>query len=120
MTLAINLLGLLLMAAVAIWFWLWPARSVAASAGQVIDIEVANGVYTPDVIALRRGETATLRFHRRDPSPCAEQVIFHGLGISAELPVGGIRNVDVTPAAAGTFAFTCQMQMYRGELRVSG
>jgi len=116
----INLIGLLLMAAVVIWFWLWRTKAVAViGENHVIEIKVANGVYNPDVIALRRGETATLRFHRLDPSPCAEQVVFHGLNISESLPIDGQKDIRVTPTQAGTFRFSCQMNMYQGELRVS-
>lgn len=114
----VNIAGVLAMAAIVGWFWLWPRRRTVAAAGQVIDITVANGVYEPDSIAIRRGEAATLNFHRIDPSPCAEQVIFHGLDISASLPIGGTRPIRIVPQSAGTFRFTCQMQMYQGTLQV--
>jgi plastocyanin domain-containing protein len=115
--LLVNIGGLLAMAAIVAWFWLWPRRP-AAAASQVVDIIVANGVYEPDKIAIRRGEPATLIFHRQDPSPCAEQVVFHGLDISADLPLGGARSVQLVPQRSGTFRFTCQMQMYQGRLQV--
>jgi plastocyanin domain-containing protein len=113
----VNGAGVLAMIVIVGWFWLWPRRP-AAVAGQVIDITVANGVYEPDSIAIRRGQTATLVFHRVDPSPCAEQVVFHGLDISATLPIGGTRSIRLTPQRAGVFRFTCQMQMYQGKLQV--
>jgi plastocyanin domain-containing protein len=114
----VNIAGVLVMVAIVGWFWLWPRRHTVAAAGQVIHITVANGVYEPDSIAIRRGETATLNFHRVDPSPCAEQVIFHDLDISASLPIGGTRAIHIVPRRAGTFRFTCQMQMYQGTLKV--
>lgn len=114
----INGAGVLLMAAIVGWFWLWPRRSVTAGTRAAIDIIVANGVYEPDVIEIRRGETATLNFHRTDPSPCAAQVVFHGLDIVADLPLGAVRTIRVAPPQVGTYRFTCQMQMYQGELRV--
>jgi len=128
MRLAINLVGLLLMVGVVAWFWLWPRRAFVASGNplldvasgeRIIDIDVANGVYAPDIIAMQRGETLALRFHRKDPRPCAEHVIFHGLDIDEVLPIGGEKIIRVTPTLSGTIRFTCQMQMYQGELRVS-
>jgi len=113
----VNLCGLVLMAAVAWWFWLWQPRRRGLQSG-AIDIDVADGVYEPDVIEARRGVPLTLRFHRRDPSPCAEQVIFQGLDVSASLPVGKTRIIQFTPEQSGVFRFTCQMQMYQGKLRV--
>lgn len=114
----VNGAGLLLMAAVVGWFWLWPRRAVTVAADTAIDIRVENGVYTPDTIEVKRGRTTTLNFHRIDPSPCAEQVVFDDLGLSARLPVGGVRRIDITPQQAGTYRFTCQMRMYQGTLRV--
>lgn len=114
----VNIAGVLVMIAIVGWFWLWPRRRAVTAGAQVIDITVANGVYEPDSIAIRRGETATLNFHRIDPSPCAEQVIFHDLDISASLPIGGTRAIRITPQRVGNFRFTCQMQMYKGTLQV--
>lgn len=119
MMLIANIIGLLLIATIAYWFWLWkPRKAVPTSAGNVVDIVVANGVYQPDIVAVKRGETLTLNFHREDPSPCAEQVIFHGLDISETLPVGKTTTIRLTPQTSGSYKFTCQMQMYQGTLLV--
>ncbi|MDB6062723.1 MAG: putative secreted protein containing plastocyanin domain [Verrucomicrobiaceae bacterium] len=117
MTLIVNGIGLLIIAAIIIWFWLWRARATQATTNAV-DIVVANGVYKPDVIEMKRGTKLTLNFNREDPSPCAEQVIFHGLDISETLPVGKIKTIKLTPQHSGNYRFTCQMQMYQGTLKV--
>ena len=116
-TLIVNGIGLLLIAAIVWWFWLWKPRAQSLRRG-VIEVDVAGGVYTPAVIDVKRGDTVTLRFHRHDASPCAEQVVFHGLDISESLPVNGVRDIRLTPAVSGDYRFTCQMQMYQGLLRV--
>ncbi|HCR79142.1 MAG TPA: plastocyanin, partial [Alcanivorax sp.] len=54
----------------------------------------------------------------RDASPCAEQVVFHGLDVSEYLPVGETTTVTLTPEQPGTYRFTCQMNMYQGKLIV--
>ncbi len=115
--LIVNGAGLLLIAAIVGWFWLWKPRAQPLRSG-VIDIDVANGVYTPTVIDVKRGEPVTLRFHRLDASPCAEQVVFHGLDVSESLPLNGTRDIRLTPGRSGDYRFTCQMQMYQGLLRV--
>jgi len=82
----------------------------------VVEVRVDQGVYTPARIEVPVGRPVSLRFLRLDPSPCAEEVIFHGLGLSATLPVGRTKDVTVTVPAPGEYEFTCQMQMYRGHL----
>ena len=115
--LIVNGIGLLLIAAIIWWFWIWQPRRQVLRSG-VIDVDVAGGVYAPAIIEVKRGEAVTLRFHRRDASPCAEQVVFHGLDISESLPVNGSLDIRLTPDISGDYRFTCQMQMYQGLLRV--
>lgn len=110
--------GIALMLLIVWWFWLWRPARHGAVAGDSVDITVANGVYEPDYIEMKRGTALTLRFHREDPSPCAEQVIFHGLDVSETLPVGKTKTIRIAPQHSGTYRFTCQMQMYQGKLKV--
>ena len=64
------------------------------------------------------GPKPYLGIERRDASPCAEQVVFHGLDVSEYLPVGETTTVTLTPERPGTYRFTCQMNMYQGKLIV--
>ena len=118
MTLIINSIGALFIVAIVVWFWLWRPRAAQQANNGSIDIVVANGIYKPDVIEVKRGATVTLNFRRDDASPCAEQVIFHGLDISETLPIGTIKSITLTPQQSGDYRFTCQMQMYQGTLKV--
>jgi plastocyanin domain-containing protein len=118
MNVIVNIAGLGLVVLIVWWFWLSKPRTRRAAA-EVIDVIVDNGVYDPPRIEVPAGRPITLRFLRKDPSPCAEQVRFDDLGITAELPVGEPVTVTIPPQAAGEYAFTCQMQMYRGSLRVA-
>ncbi len=111
----VNLAGIALIAFVVWWFWLSRPRAARAGGGP-IEVRVDNGVYTPAVIEVMAGQPVTLRFWRKDPSPCAEQVRFDALGIVAELPVDKPRDLTVTPPRPGEYEFTCQMRMYRGRL----
>lgn len=111
----VNLAGVATIAAIVWWFWLSKPRAQRVHQ-KVIDILVEGGTYTPPRIEVEAGKEVTLRFLRKDASPCAEKVIFEALGINAELPIGEPRDIVVTPTVAGEYVFTCQMQMYRGSL----
>ncbi len=119
-TLIINVSGLLLMAAIVWWFWLYrTAAAVQLDAG-ALQIRVENGVYSPDHIRVPANQPTRLRFLRQDPSACAATVIFEGLDISAELPLGEIKEIVISPTTPGIYSFSCQMHMYRGSLEVTG
>lgn len=115
-TVWVNLLGVLMMVAVAWWFWFAGRRSAVSVTDGQVEIRVAHGAYAPDRIAVRVGETTRIRFRREDPAPCAAMVQFEGLSISRELPVGEVVEVAVRYDEPGEYAFTCQMGMYRGHV----
>ncbi|ANQ22381.1 plastocyanin [Vibrio natriegens] len=111
----INLLGLLLIGLIVWWFWLYKAKEVTADEG-VISIKVENGTYEPSRIRIQAGKPTTLRFLRKDASPCAATVVFADFDISEELPLNKNKDVYLPPGSPGEYSFTCQMQMYRGTL----
>lgn len=116
--LLINLLGVLLIALIAWWFWIYKSKEVVAGDGAVTVI-VDNGTYQPSRIRLPAGQTNTLRFFRKDASPCAEMVVFSVLDISEELPLNKPKDIKLPALEPGKYSFNCQMQMYRGELIVN-
>lgn len=116
--LIVNLIGLVVIALIVWWFWLYKGKTQAAAADELV-IQVANGSYQPSQIAVPAGQATTLRFFRSDESPCAAWLIFPDLDLSEELPIGESKSVLLPPLAAGNYPFSCQMQMYRGNLVVS-
>jgi plastocyanin domain-containing protein len=112
-----NLAGVVLIGLIVWWFWMSSPKAERVTSG-VIDVLVDGGVYTPARIEVTAGQLVRLRFLRKDASPCAEKVLFDDLGIAADLPIGKPVDITLTPKAAGEYAFTCQMQMYRGTLVV--
>ena len=118
MDLIVNLLALALMAFIVWWFWLSRAAVKQANASAVIEVIVENGVYTPAHIEVPRGTAVRLGFERRDPSPCAEKVLFDELDIALDLPLGETQVLQLGPLTPGEYRFSCQMQMYRGSLVV--
>lgn len=114
----VNLSGLAIIGLIIWWFWIKKPRAFKSSSN-VINITVENGVYTPARIEMKQGDKIKLVFLRKDPSPCAEKVIFDELGINTDLPLNKPVEVEIQPEIPGEFAFTCQMKMYVGSLVVN-
>lgn len=112
----VNVCGLLLIGLIVWWFWLYKPRAVAADKAVVVLVD--NGSYQPARIRIAADRATTLAFERRDPSPCADIVVFPDLDISQPLAVGQVTRIGLPAMAAGEYPFYCQMQMYRGLLIV--
>ena len=113
----INSIGVVLIIFIIWWFWIKKPQSIKAISN-VVNIEVENGVYTPSSIEIKLGQPVKLVFIRKDPSPCAEKVLFDGLGISLDLPINKPVELTIKPEQTGDYTFTCQMKMYVGNLIV--
>ncbi len=74
------------------------------------------GAYQPARVEAQAGRPLRLRFIRKDPSPCAEKVLFEKLGITRDLSVGKAEEIHLLVKQPGVYEFTCQMGMYRGSL----
>ncbi|HEY9134692.1 MAG TPA: cupredoxin domain-containing protein [Pseudomonadales bacterium] len=118
MVILINLLGLLLIAFIVWWFWIPRKTSSIEVDKDLIEITVDNGVYTPAHLQLEAGKPVTLRFLRKDSSPCAALVVFDELELSEELPIGKTKDIVLTLDKPGKIHFACQMKMYRGDIAV--
>ncbi|MFT6984381.1 MAG: plastocyanin domain-containing protein [Psychromonas sp.] len=120
--LVINLVGIALIVLIIWWFWLYsPKKKQKTSANKSnggISVVVQDGVYQPSTIVLSTNTATTLKFTRKDPSPCAEMVIFPDLEISAELPLNKTLEIPLPKMKKGKYVFHCQMQMYKGYLVV--
>lgn len=115
--LMVNIAGLLLIALIVWWFWLYHPGEVEAGTGS-LTILVENGVYQPSHIKLPANTATTLLFMRKDASPCSETVQIPDLEISETLPLNKTKAVQLPPLQPGEYPFHCQMQMYRGQLKV--
>jgi plastocyanin domain-containing protein len=116
----INILGIAVMACIVWWFWLWKPRAISGMTNKRQIIIVDSGTYQPAHISVPVGRPSIIHFLRKDPSPCASTVIFPAWDISAELPVDEEVAITIQPSSTGVYPFTCQMQMYRGEVHVVG
>lgn len=118
MQIIVNVAGGVTICAIIWWFWLSKPKLITIS-DQVIDVLVDAGSYSPARIQVNKGKPITLVFHRKDPSPCAEKVVFDQLDISEDLPLEGEKKIELNIEQSGEYEFTCQMGMYRGTLVVN-
>jgi plastocyanin domain-containing protein len=116
--LVFNLFGLVLIVAIAWWFWFYPKKAGVVVENDVLKIRVADGVYQPSRIVAKSNSDLTIEFLREDASPCAEIVQFPSLGLSESLPLKKAKAIYLKNLQKGNYDFQCQMQMYKGELIV--
>lgn len=119
--LVVNGLGLVFIAWIVWYFWLWKGESVQAALSdkgiQEIDITVQGG-YRPAEIVVKVGQLVRLNFTRRESSACSEEVVFPDFGLRAHLPQDQTVTLEVTPHKPGEYEFVCGMNMLRGKLIV--
>ena len=113
----INLLGLVLIALIVWWFWLYKPNKTIVQGNEVL-IEVRDGVYSPSSIQVSASQPVTLKFMRKDQSPCAETMLIPSLDISEQLKLNEITHITLLNLSPGEHECHCQMQMYRGVLKV--
>jgi len=114
--LIVNSAALVTIGLIVWWFWISKPRARSETGTKPIEIVVDQGAYSPSRIEVPVGRPIILRFLRKDPNPCTEKVLFDDFNIAADLPVGETTDVVVIPQEPGEFEFTCQIQMYRGQL----
>jgi sulfite exporter TauE/SafE/plastocyanin domain-containing protein len=86
-------------------------------ASQSMTMRVAGG-YDPAVIGVKAGVPLSLRVVRNEQNACSKYLVFPDLGINQALPDNGTLTVKVPPLPAGTYRFTCGMNMLSGSLVV--
>jgi len=107
------------MAATAFFFFGPRKAAGAARAGGVQEIDLTvHGGFAPDRIVAQAGVPLRLQVLRTDRSSCTAQIAFRDLGILRDLPTGRVVTVDLPALRPGNYAFTCGMNMLRGQLQV--
>jgi plastocyanin domain-containing protein len=77
-----------------------------------------DGGYSPATVSVKAGQPVELTFLRKEESGCGDLVQFPTLGLKRALKTGEKTILTFTPKNAGTIAFTCGMNMYRGQVVV--
>ncbi len=84
-----------------------------------IHIEAGMVGFRPSTIEIPAGQPVRLIFTRTIDSACLEQVQIPDLGIGpVALPLNQPVTIEVIASEAGTFQFTCGMEMTKGTLVV--
>ncbi|XXF75174.1 cupredoxin domain-containing protein [Myxococcaceae bacterium GXIMD 01537] len=94
-------------------------EAAAAGDAQVAHLEVQGG-YSPSRLVLKKGVPVRLEVLRKDSSECSRELRIPEFGIAQELAPLKKTVVTFTPTKAGTFSFSCGMDMLRGTLVVEG
>lgn len=101
------------------WFFLMKKDDVAVVVkSNKVDISVEGG-YSPSIISIPKDKTTTLRFFRKDPSSCLEEVVLPDFKIRKYLPINKTTAINITPKKAGTFEISCGMNMFHGKIIVT-
>jgi YHS domain-containing protein len=79
---------------------------------------VIDGEYRPGQVRVRTGQPVELTFVLKEQAGCGEVLQFPSLKIKRTLRPGEKTRVSFTPQKSGTIAFTCGMNMYRGQVLV--
>ncbi|GAB1257089.1 cupredoxin domain-containing protein [Aurantivibrio plasticivorans] len=117
--LIINIAGVILIALIIWWFWLYKPKAEQVGNDDLV-VVVENGVYKPSHILMDGNDAHGITFLRKDASPCAETLLIPELEISETLPLNKPTKIHIPPLNAGEYAFHCQMQMYKGTIKVEG
>ncbi|QUR66319.1 heavy metal translocating P-type ATPase [Mycobacterium spongiae] len=103
------------------WYFFAPRRAHAAAIDhgvQRVQVTVRGG-YSPRVVEVRQGIPVEIEFDRQESGDCSSRVIFPEHQLSAALPAHQRTTVRFTPHEAGSFGFTCSMNMISGTLLVT-
>lgn len=94
-----------------------PGAGHAASARR-IEITVNEKGFTPDRVAVKKGEPLQLVVTRTTDDTCAKKIVVPDANLKAALPLNQPVILYLTPAKTGELKYTCGMDMVSGVLVV--
>ena len=103
---------------------IWETASTGSTSGTATErgvqraTVVIDGGYQPGTIDVRAGRPVQLTFLLKEQAGCGSVVQIPSMKLKRALKPGQRTVITFTPKKAGTIAFTCGMNMYRGQIRV--
>ena len=92
--------------------------AAAAPAPRVITVKVTGGEYQPAVIKVKKGESVRLKFLRTADPSCGSVLSIPALKVKKTLPLNQPFFVDFKAPKSGELAFSCGMNMMKGQIVV--
>jgi len=83
---------------------------------QQIDVRVAQGVYSPNVLRAKAGRPLRLRVEVRERHACATKLLVPDLKLDFDLPPRGTVDLLVPATPPGAYLFTCGQKMVKGSI----
>ncbi len=99
------------------WFFFMKKENQEVKVKKEITIIVKGG-YNPAIIKIKKGQSVTLKFQRKDESSCLEELVIPDFGIRRHLRLNKTTKIKINPQKVGEYEFTCGMNMFRGKIKV--
>jgi plastocyanin domain-containing protein len=112
-------LGLLVVAASFAASTALAADKPAASAPQVVKLEVTSAGFVPAEVTVKKGLPVKLEVTRRTARTCATELVLKDKNIKLDLPLDKTVSVSFTPDKSGKLRYACAMDMIAGVIVVS-
>ena len=90
--------------------------ATAADGVQEMTVQVANGVYRPNVLQAKAGAPLRIRVEVRERHSCATKLLVPDLKLDFDLPPMGSVDLLLPAAPAGSYLFTCGKKMVKGSV----
>ncbi|MFH1229648.1 MAG: copper ion binding protein [Candidatus Aenigmatarchaeota archaeon] len=84
---------------------------------QVVQLSVQGSTYYPNPIRVKKGIPVQLVADINNMPGCSKSIVIPEFGVSKYVSAGD-NIIQFTPTKAGTFQFSCSMNMYRGQIIV--
>lgn len=79
-------------------------------------VEAGESGFSPNTVAVAKGQKLTLDFVRTSNDTCATAVVFPDLKIEKDLPLSETVSIEVPTDEARTLVFQCGMGMYKSKV----